>query len=176
MADAPGTGSDHWAAIGADRVWIREHAEWRRELCTPFGTAGGPNNDMRFKSTRITTGVTESGKRFQIHDMWTSPQVAHRMLDEKWVGTTAFEMKYSNGVPMAQSRQVISQIIQGVTGAKRFTGSLSRMAPSITSSTAISDLTSSTALSDLTSSTALSSQDLVSTLSVTNSSEGATGG
>ena len=92
-----GKNEDQWSSHGDMRIWARSHNEWRRELFTPFGTRGSPPNYLRLKALRVTTGVTESGKHFQITDSWKDPQVCHRQLDFRWKGTTVFEEKHSGG-------------------------------------------------------------------------------
>ena len=118
---------DEWTARGEQRVWIRNHNQWRRELFTPYGVSGGPDAGTKFKTTRITTGVTEDGCRFQISDNWRDLDSSHRQLESRWVGTTAFEQKYTNGAPAAQTRIVIDSVLQQPVPGGKLMGSLTRV-------------------------------------------------
>lgn len=118
---------DEWIAQGEQRVWIRNHNHWRRELFTPEGVSGGPDAGVKLKTTRITTGVTEDGCRFQISDNWRDLDSSHRRLDSRLGGTTAFEQKYTNGAPAAQTRVVIDSVLQQTVTGGTFMGILTRV-------------------------------------------------
>ena len=102
-----GTTEDEWTAKGEQRIWIRSHHAWRRCLFTPYKVLDGPGDGVRFKATRVTTGITLDGRRFQVTDCWHDPQFAHRDLGCDWIGTTAFEVKYSGGHPVEQTKHLI---------------------------------------------------------------------
>ena len=74
---------------------IKEHVTPRRELFIPSGEDSYPEHNSRLQSTRITCGITESGKQFEIEDNWKRPGRANRKLDEMWTGKTVFRVKAS---------------------------------------------------------------------------------
>ena len=47
------------------------------------------------KAVRITSGVTASGKVFEIEDNWRRPGRGDRELNESWTGSTAFAFNAS---------------------------------------------------------------------------------
>ena len=86
-------GGDFWRSRGEGGVWHRIHTKPRRSLFTPFKVAKGPEPSEKLRGTRFTKGVTRSGQIFEFHDNWQTPDNAHRLLDEYWVGCTTFVVK-----------------------------------------------------------------------------------
>ena len=80
---------------GNEITIIKKHENLREELFAPTGEDGYPVHSKDFQSTRITKGVTQSGKVFEIEDNWRRPGRASRRLDEAWTGQTVFYAKAS---------------------------------------------------------------------------------
>ena len=57
-------------------------------LYFPGGEEEYPIHSSNFETTRITSGVTESGKVFEIEDNWRQPGHGRRVLGEGWTGST----------------------------------------------------------------------------------------
>jgi len=74
---------------------VKVHKISRTSLYAPSGDEDYPIHNNDLETTRITTGTTVSGKRFEIEDNWRRPGRAHRVLDEEWTGQTVFTVKAS---------------------------------------------------------------------------------
>ena len=88
---------DKWSYEGksGNMTIVKKHVTPRRELFAPSGGDGYPRHNSQLESTRITYGVTASGKEFEIEDNWKRPGRANRELSEMWTGRTIFRMKAS---------------------------------------------------------------------------------
>ena len=73
----------------------KTHRVARSGLYLPGGEEDYPIHSSRFEATRITSGVTESGKTFEIEDNWRRPGRGLRELGEGWTGSTTFTVKAS---------------------------------------------------------------------------------
>jgi hypothetical protein len=74
---------------------IKTHSVPRKELFTPSGEEDYPVHNGDLEAVRITTGVTESGKLFEIEDNWKRPGRSGRTLPESWTGHTTFVVRAS---------------------------------------------------------------------------------
>ena len=74
---------------------IKMHDDLREELFVPSGGDNYPVHNGDLQATRVTKGVTRSGKRFEVEDSWRRPGRANRRLEEAWVGCTEFYVKAS---------------------------------------------------------------------------------
>ena len=83
---------DRWEERGEDGQWVRLHRTPRTSLFTPFRVPWGPGRKSRLASIRHTVGVDETGMKFDIMDDWTQPGVAHRVLPQRWTGSTIFRI------------------------------------------------------------------------------------
>ena len=73
----------------------KTHRVARSGLYLPGGEEDYPIHSSRFEATQITSGVTDSGKRFEIEDNWRRPGRGLRELGEGWTGSTTFTVKAS---------------------------------------------------------------------------------
>ena len=74
---------------------IKTHRVARSGLYFPVGEEDFPIHSSNFETTRITSGVTYSGKVFEIEDNWRRPGRGRRVLGEGWTGSTTFTVKAS---------------------------------------------------------------------------------
>ena len=74
---------------------IKTHSVPRKELFTPSGEEDYPVHNGDLEAVRITIGVTESGKLFEIEDNWKRPGRSGRTLPESWTGHTTFVVRAS---------------------------------------------------------------------------------
>ena len=88
-----GAGGDSWNSRGEDCKWSRVHRVPRNSLFTPYSVSLGPGKRLKLEHDRVTTGVSESGFPFEIHDHWTNMDNAHRLCDEPWTGITTFVVR-----------------------------------------------------------------------------------
>ena len=103
------TDSNDWSyeVKGSEIDITKKHENFREELFVPTGEDGYPVHNRDFQSTRITRGVTRSGKVFEIEDNWRRPGRASRRLDEAWTGHTVFRAK-------ASARERLSVMKRGI--------------------------------------------------------------
>jgi hypothetical protein len=80
---------------GTGLSMVKVHKISRTSLYAPSGNEDYPIHNSDLETTRITTGTTVSGKRFEIEDNWRRPGRAHRVLDEEWTGHSVFTVKAS---------------------------------------------------------------------------------
>ena len=80
---------------GSEIKVIKMHDEFREELFVPSGGESYPVHNGDLQSTRVTKGVTRSGKMFEVEDNWKRPGRASRRLEEAWTGRTEFRVKAS---------------------------------------------------------------------------------
>ena len=85
-----GPASDGWEVRGLGGTWIRKHNTLRSSLFTPMKVAKGPTHGTHLAKLRRTEGTFVTGEKFTIYDDWTDADRAHRVLKDKWTGTTTF--------------------------------------------------------------------------------------
>ena len=95
---------------GSEIKVIKRHENFREELFVPSGGEKYPVHNGDFQSTRVTKGVTKSGKEFEIEDNWRRPGRASRRLKEAWKGCTEFRVK-------ASARERLSVMMQKSPGS-----------------------------------------------------------
>ena len=59
---------------------MKTHGVLRKELFTPSGEEDCPMQNGDLEAIRVTTGVTESGKLFEIEDNWNKKTVGQAEL------------------------------------------------------------------------------------------------
>jgi len=74
---------------------VKTHGVLRKELLTPSGEEDYPVHNGDLEAIRVTAGVTESGKLFEIEDNWRRPGRSNRALAESWTGHTSFTVQAS---------------------------------------------------------------------------------
>ena len=88
---------DAWS-IGQNGTYLKAtktHKVARSELYLPGGEDEYPVHSSNLEATRITSGVTQSGKVFEIEDNWRRHGQGRRELAESWTGSTTFLVKAS---------------------------------------------------------------------------------
>ena len=65
---------------GTNLNMVKTHSVLRKELFTPSGEEDYPVHNGDLEAVRVTTGVTESGKIFEIEDNWRRPGRSGRAL------------------------------------------------------------------------------------------------
>ena len=88
-------GNDKWVERGESGRWTRLHTAGRGEMFTPYGIEHGPSRKTKLVAARKTTGVTVSGRHFEMFDDWTRPESAHAHSEEPWTGKTTFYVNTS---------------------------------------------------------------------------------
>ena len=73
----------------------KTHRIARSGLYLPGGEDDYPIHSSNLEAIRITSGVTESGKVFEIEDNWRRLGQGRRELAERWTGSTTFTVKAS---------------------------------------------------------------------------------
>ena len=84
---------DKWMSRGSDSQWTRLHDTPRRSLFTPCRVPRGPAHPDQLEGRRTTIGIDSDGMKFEVHDNWREPGVAHRVLDRPWTGYTRFRTR-----------------------------------------------------------------------------------
>ena len=72
---------------------IQNHKVLRTSLYCPGGEEEYPVHSSDLEAVRVTSGVTASGKIFEIEDNWRRPGRGHRELEDPWTGSTTFAVK-----------------------------------------------------------------------------------
>ena len=80
---------------GTNLNMVKTHSVLRRELFAPSGEEDYPVHNGDLEAVRVTAGVTESGKIFEIEDNWRRPGRSSRALAESWTGHTSFTVRAS---------------------------------------------------------------------------------
>ena len=78
-----------------DQGWDTPHKELRNMLYSPSGEEEYPIHNHDLEATRVTRGITSSGKVFEIEDNWKRPGRSTRSIGESWTGCTHFRVKAS---------------------------------------------------------------------------------
>ena len=78
---------------GTNLSMVKTHSVLRKKLYVPNGTEDYPIHSCDLEAVRVTTGVTESGKIFEIEDNWRRPGRSSRRLSAPWAGQTHFTVK-----------------------------------------------------------------------------------
>ena len=73
----------------------KDHRVARSDLYIPGGEDSYPVHSSNFEATRVTIGITSSGKEFEIEDNWRRLGQSRRVLQEAWTGSTTFTVKAS---------------------------------------------------------------------------------
>ena len=81
---------DYW--VETNNGVRRVHLKQRRALFTPIDVdaAGCPRAWSAMNRSRLTEGTLEDGTPFMLQDNWTTPEIAHRLMRQRWTGTTTF--------------------------------------------------------------------------------------
>ena len=74
---------------------VKIHGGLRKVLFAPSGEEDCPVQNGDLEAIRVTTGVTESAKVFEIEDNWRRPGRSSRALAESWTGHTSFTVRAS---------------------------------------------------------------------------------
>ena len=74
---------------------VKTHGVLQKELVTPSGEEDAPVHNGDLQAIRVTTGVTESGKLYEMEDNWRRPGRSSRALAEFWTGHTSFTVRAS---------------------------------------------------------------------------------
>ena len=90
---------DYWKVDqeGTHLKATKTHRAARSGLYLPVGEEEYPIHSSKFAATRITSGVTESGKAFENEDNWRRPGQGRRELGEGWTGSQLSPLKPPRG-------------------------------------------------------------------------------
>ena len=80
---------------GTNLNMVKVHGISRKEWYTPSGEEEYPVDNGDLEAVRVTAGVTESNKVFEIEDKWKRPGRSSRVVSESWTGQTYFTVKAS---------------------------------------------------------------------------------
>lgn len=88
---------DEWKIEGEGNMLevMKVHKELRDMLYSPSGEEEYPIHNHDLEATRVTRGITSSGKVFEIEDNWKRPGRSTRSIGESWTGCTHFRVKAS---------------------------------------------------------------------------------
>ena len=111
-------GGDRWKTRGHEGSWHRWRVTPRKTLFTPYRVAKGPGKDIELNPSRLTVGITKSGRHFETVDNWQSDENSHRDIGESWVGYTVFTQKGHKGNDyMTKRSDILSHLKNGVRWA-----------------------------------------------------------
>ena len=87
------SGVDEW--IQREGAVIRTHKVLRKALFTPKDVDSSQRGCSvdELGDIRVTRGVTETGEEFSIEEFWRASKNPHRLLQERWTGSTEFRRR-----------------------------------------------------------------------------------